>query len=185
MNNPGSSNPEPSSGLKPPRFSLRTLLWAFTIFGLLLTAYANFGSHVVAIFCLLALAILAHVAGNALGTQLRASGASDATDGSRSGGHGLPRRKPAAGDFAPVTKLQERSPLGRPIVIATAVGAVAGGVLGGIIFSRLLAEKLTLSSISIGIIAAAVLGGIWTFITSSFLQVAGGALWQALRESKR
>ncbi|MBI2479408.1 MAG: hypothetical protein HYV60_12490 [Planctomycetia bacterium] len=48
-----------------------------------------------------------------------------------------------------------------------------------------LMEHPTLSAIALGVIASAVLGGIWTFGASSFLQVASSALRQAARNSKR
>ena len=87
-------------GLRPPRFGLKTLMWAIALFAALLTAYANFGSHVMAGLCLLALTILAHVAGNALGTQLRASGDASPRDKTTAGETMLPQRAVAA-DFAP------------------------------------------------------------------------------------
>ncbi len=47
-------------------------MWSMVGVGLLLTAYVQFGSHVMAVVVLLLLTIFAHVAGNSLGTKLRA-----------------------------------------------------------------------------------------------------------------
>jgi hypothetical protein len=48
----------------------------------------------------------------------------------------------------------------------------------------MLMEHPTVITIALGVLASSVLGGIWTFGASSFLQVASSALRQAARDSK-
>ena len=57
--------------------------------------------------------------------------------------------------------------------------AVAGGIAGGYLLLATIKQQATLANMAIGVGAFAVLGAIWTFVASSFLQVLGGALWQA------
>jgi hypothetical protein len=168
-------------GLKPPRFSLATLFVAIAILGVLFAAMNYLGTYATLLFILFTLAVAAHVAGNALGTQLRANGdrppiVSD--DSARR------RRDPiATADFAPPSQLRQRSALGKPIFISTVVGSAAGAVLGGYGLTMLM-EHPTVITIALGVLASSVLGGIWTFGASSFLQVASSALRQAARDSK-
>lgn len=148
-----------------------------------LFAVANYiGSYATLLLIFFALTIAAHVAGNALGTQLRENG--DRRKDADRDGVQLARRPVASTDFAPASQLHYRSALGRPIFITTVTGIVTGAVLGGYGLTTLM-EHPTLASIALGVIASGVLGGIWTFGASSFLQVASGALRQAARDSKR
>ena len=163
-------------GLKPPRFSLATLFFAIAMLGGLFAAMNYLGAYATLLFILFALTAAAHVAGNALGTQLRANGdrppiVSDDLANRRRG-------PIATADFAPPSQLHQRSALGKPILISTAMGSAAGAVLGGYGLTMLM-EHPTLITIALGVIASAVLGGIWTFGASSFLQVASSALRQA------
>ena len=168
-------------GLKPPRFSLAALFIVVSVLGVLFAAMTYLSSYAVLLFMLFILTVAAHVAGNAIGTQLRENGnrqpLSD-LDAMRR------RRRPiAATDFAPTSQLHHRSALGTPIIITTAVGSAAGAVLGGYGLTTLM-ETPTLLAILLGAVASAVLAGIGTFIASSFLQVASSALRQAARDAK-
>ena len=167
-------------GLPPPRFSLAALFWLIGVLGVLFAAMGYFGSHATLLLIVLALAVFAHVAANALGTRLRENG------NRRMDGEGKPVAGPAAwqrvakSDFAPATRLRERSALGKPAVIATIVGAVLGGVLGGFGLT-LVMQRITVTTVVLGVFASAVLGGVWSFLAASFCQVALGAAWQAVR----
>ena len=172
-------------GLNPPRFRLGSLMWAFVFLGAIFALMSYLGSHATLLAILFALAIVAHVAGNCLGTQLRRNGdtpVASATNRTK------PRvQKPTPQDFAPTTRLRQRTSLGRPIVIVTGLGTLLGGLLGGsglLLLIPIESSLSSLSSLALGAAAAGVLGGIWTFLAMSFLQVAGGALWQATREIK-
>ncbi|MDA1050376.1 MAG: hypothetical protein O3C40_07825 [Planctomycetota bacterium] len=168
-------------GLKPPRFSLSSLFLAVAVLGILFAAMNYFGSYATLLLILFALTVAAHVAGNALGTQLRENG-----NRHPAANHdALQQQRPpiASTDFAPTSQLHDRTALGRPIHITTFIGSVAGAVLGGYGLTTLM-ERPTLHAIALGVIASAVLGGIWTFAASSFLQVASSALRQAARDTK-
>ena len=87
----------------------------------------------IAALVLLALAVIGHVAGNALGTRLRQNGSRPVDEE----GLDLPSAKPwpralSPDEFAPATQLSRRSSLGRPIFVATVLGTIAGGIGGGL-----------------------------------------------------
>jgi hypothetical protein len=180
MNVPDDHRP----GLPPPRFGLAGLMVAVTLLGGFFALLNYAGSHAAALAILFALAVIAHVVGNAMGTRLRQNGDTPPCDRPARNPAGR-RDRPQAADFAPATKLRNRSALGRPIAWITVSGTVAGGLLGGFVFWRLVDRPADYAGVLCGALAAAVLGGIWTFVAASFLQVAGGAMWQALRDSNR
>ncbi|MBC8351350.1 MAG: hypothetical protein H8E66_05155 [Planctomycetes bacterium] len=170
-----------SSGLKPPRFSLAALFVIVGVLGTLFAAMSYVGTYATLLLILFALTIAAHVAGNAIGTQLRETGSRPQT--LEPDAPGRKRGPIASTDFAPTSQLHHRSALGKPILVTTTIGSIAGAVLGGSGLAMLMEDR-TLLAIMLGVIASAVLGGIWTFGASSFLQVASGALRQATRDSK-
>lgn len=138
----------------------------------------------IAALVLLALAVIGHVAGNALGTRLRQNGSRPVDEA----GLDLPtvKRWPRAlspDEFAPATQLSRRSSLGRPIFVATVLGTIAGGIGGGLWPAFAARNGPELASIVIGVVAFAVLGGIGTFGMFSFAQVLLGALRQANAEA--
>ncbi|MEO8495918.1 MAG: hypothetical protein ABI614_12660 [Planctomycetota bacterium] len=168
-------------GLKPPRFSLASLFVGVAMLGVLFATMTYLGSYATLLLIFFALTIAVHVAGNAIGTQLRENG-----NRRPIANHDVAprtRRPVASTDFAPASQLHHRSALGTPILITTVMGSVAAAVLGGYGLTTLM-EHPTLLTIALGIIASAVLGGIWTFGASSFLQVLSSALRQAARDSK-
>lgn len=165
--------------LNPPRFSLATLFVAVTVLGVLFATMTYVGAYATLLLIFFILTIAAHVAGNAIGTQLRENGSQRPI-----ANRDVPSRRPVAStDFAPASQLHHRSALGMPILITTVMGSVAGAVLGGYGLTTLM-EHPTLITIALAVIASAVLGGIWTFGASSFLQVLSSAMRQAARDSK-
>jgi hypothetical protein len=169
--------------LRPPQFGLRTLLVVVTICAVLL-AIARLGvlSPIeLGIIGFLALSIFAHVAGNAIGTRLRAIG--DVREACPPDDSPEPCRPIEKADFAPATRLGERSTLGWSIIIATNVGLAAGAIGGGLwtfLFSRGQPDPV---AISIGVVAFGILGAFGAFAIVSFTQVLAGAIWQALQGS--
>ena len=172
------------SRLRPPRFGLKTLLWLVTALAICFASIGYLGSHATALLILFALAVLAHVVGNAMGTQLRDLGSQRAVDRADPTAGGGKFRPLTESDFAPATRLRDRVPLGRPLTIVTLLGTVCSGVGGGFLFMRLMRPPIQMTNVALGFIAAAVLGGIWTFAAASFLQVAAGAIWQARQDPK-
>ena len=174
-------------GLEPPRFKLGSLMWGFVVLGVIFSLISYLGSHATLLVVLFVLAVVAHVAGNALGTQLRSNGDRRSPG---VGGSNLTDRSHTAtpADFAPTTQLGNRSSLGRPIVVITSVGTVFGAVAGGLGLSLVMQQEVSVSavgSLTLGMFAAGVLGGIWTFLAASFLQVSSNALRQATRDTKK
>ena len=163
-------------------------MWAFVVLGVIFALIGYLGSYSTLLIILFVLAVVAHVAGNVLGTQLRNNGDTPlGADGYKTGRR-IRVRKATPADFAPVTRLGDHSSLGRPIVIVTCAGTVLGAVAGGAGLFLLVHEELsvsTIGSITLGMLAAGVLGAIWTFLAASFLQVACSALRQATREAKK
>src|SRR5688572_27186209 len=122
-------NPKSNSVLPPPRFGLRTLLLVVTGCAVIF-AMSNWLSPIaLAGVVMLVLCVIAHVAGNAIGTRLRELGPSR-----RSGRDSAaePLARPQGADFAPVTRLSQRQSLGWPIILGTAGGTLAGAVGGGL-----------------------------------------------------
>lgn len=128
---------------------------------------------------MLVLSVIAHVAGNAIGTRLRELGGRRKPKLSEGGSVSAPDR-PAAHDFAPVTRLGQRTSLGWPIVVGTAAGTLAGGIGGGVWTMFNAQGHVDPFSVAIGVLAFAVLNGIGAFVIFGFLQVGIGALRQAL-----
>lgn len=161
------------------------MLWVVALLAVLSALVGYFGLHSALVLVLFALAVAAHVAGNALGTQLRANG--DRPLQSENGNSvGRPiRRAPTADEFAPSTELRDRCSLGPPIVIATISGGFLTAAAGGLLMIVTLERAPTWTAIFAGTIACGTLGAIWTFVAFSFIQVATGAIWQATRNIDR
>lgn len=174
---------EPLGGLQPPQFSLRSLFWAMGSVGVLLAIWQAFGPAVGITLVLALMAIFAHVAGNAIGTRLQEnspanrSGSDSAVPGSR-----VPRARIPADHYAPVTRLSSRTPLGRPLMIVTALGAGLGGIVGGVLLVALHPAGATPATVTLGCLATAVLAGLWTFWLGGLVQVFCGAWWEAHRQ---
>lgn len=155
------------------------MLWAVALLAVMSALVNYFGLHAALIVVLLVLAIVAHVAGNALGTKLR-----------ESGDRPLPRfpgepvakpshRAPTAEEFAPSTELGDRRSLGLPIIVATVAGGTLAAVLGILLMVTLLEPAPTWVALIAGTVACGALGAIWTFVSFGFIQVTVGAFWQA------
>lgn len=132
---------------------------------------------------LFVLAVLAHVAGNALGTRLRENGDTPlAEDGQTPMQHVNLCRRTAKENFAPTTSLSRRRALGWTILIVTCTGIIVGAMLGGYLLTRISGE-LSMSSIGFAILFCGAMGGFVTFLTSSFLKVTFAAFLQSHRDS--
>lgn len=179
--------PSPSDlrpALKPPQFSLRSLLLLMTLCAIVFSLVNVLPPMVLGGLVFLMLSIFAHVAGNAIGTRLRDNGsqhgnADDAPQGEtwRSGTPETPR-------YAPQTKLGQRQSLGWPVFAATGTGLFLGGGGGGIWTASASAGDAAELSILVAVVAFAVLGGFAAFLAFSFAQVGLGALRQALGGSR-
>lgn len=171
---PNSAGPEfEPSPLDPPRFTIRALLLATALVGALLAMYQAIGGYAAVLIVILALAVVAHVAGNAIGTKLR-----DRSTQSRPAATEPPRQL-QQGDYAPKTNLAARESLGWPLLIATAIGVLAGALAGALLFTHWEMEKATWEDTLLGALAFAMLGGMSTFVAAGFAQVMFRAWRQA------
>jgi membrane protein implicated in regulation of membrane protease activity len=153
---------------------------AIAVLAGLLSAMTYLGGPATLLLALFAAAILAHVAGNALGTRLRDGDGQPFTPLARAAAHSQPVK---ATEFAPTTRLRDRYSLGRPTMIATLSGAIAGGLLGGLGLTMLMNE-VTAPAVGLAFGASTVLGAIWAFAAASFLQVSYTAARQATSEKE-
>jgi hypothetical protein len=168
--------------LRPPQFRLSTMFWIVGACGLLFTAMSAAGPIGAFALLLLVLAIVAHIAGGAIGTRLREIGsvkdpAEQLLLRSRS-------TRVAKHEFAPETQLCQRTSVSRTMIIFTIVGAVLLGVTGSAALFWLTWGKLNAPTAIVAIGSSAVLGALVGFMCSSFAQIAGGAWWQARRGVK-
>ena len=164
-------------GLKPPQFSLRTLLLIVTL-SAIFCAVSNFLPPLMtAGLIFLAICVAAHIAGNALGTRLRENGnrAIDAVGQPLA----LPQHSSRSAPNAPPTALCQRRSLGWPVLAATLCGILACGTGGGL-WTALNGAAPAISAIIIAVVSFGVLGGFSAFLAFSFVQVGLGALGQAM-----
>jgi hypothetical protein len=163
------------------------MLGGVAVVCVLLAASRVVGALAMAGLVLALLCVAAHVAGNALGAQLRANGSQPLRDPAADHGLGGSGERivrppsPTEADFAPVTALSYHTALGRVMFVAIGAGGVLGGVLGGGVLAVANWERATIANTALGAISCAVLGGLWGFWASSFFKV----IWRAWSEAKR
>lgn len=158
-----------------------TLLLVVTAVCALMAAARAAGAVGGPLLLLLVLAILAHVAGNALGTRLRSIGSVPEPPPDRCP-DGLPSSRPIrATQFAPVTSLRERTRMGAGMIVLTLLGAVLGAACGGALLTLVNWERVTWASAALGSSSFGVLGGLAGFLGSRFLQILAHAWLQAHR----
>ncbi|MCE9528156.1 MAG: hypothetical protein K8R36_19105 [Planctomycetales bacterium] len=166
--------------LRPPQFTLRTLIGLITLLAVFFSLVNLVHPLVMTGLVLLAVLIAAHVAGNVIGTRLRELGDRPVTKG----GQDIPRRRfnpPIDQEsFAPPSDLARKVSLGLPVLIVTAAGAAVGGFGGGL-WGYLAAGSGGWLNIGVGCVAFGFLGGFVSFALYSFTQVLLAAWWQAVR----
>jgi hypothetical protein len=155
----------------PFQFRLRTMLLTVTLCGAACAVMNAIGPVWSVIFCFFVLLAAMHVLGNAIGTRLR----DDATANAAIHAEDRPVCPPSLAVPARSKRLAQHAPLGRWIGVSTAIGLMAGGTLGGILYSG----RATPAGATVGTISSAVLGGFAAFLAGSFLRVSLSALWQA------
>lgn len=168
------------AGLAPPRFGLRTMLGLISLICGCLAAFAAAGPVIGSALLLAVFVVAAHVAGNAIGSQLRHNGNRPlSVDGDNQSVNRVRRQPPDASHFAPQTRLSRRAPLGWFMRIMTTLGCIAGAVAGGLFLDATSSRPLSYSTMIFGCIAMGVLGGLFAFWLFSLMQVFLLAWWQA------
>ncbi len=171
---------EPVVGLKPPQFRLRTMLLAVTFLAILLAVAKFWSAAAVVFFAFFLVAIVLHVAGNVLGTQLRQN----------RGGGKIPGRESRTQavvptDVPPATRLGDKSALGQPIRILTIVLSILSAGGGCIWTWYQYGRNAGWENYLVAVVAFGLLGAIWSFLVIGFMQVRGGAFLQATRGHSR
>ena len=161
-------------GLKPPQFRLRTLLLAITAVAAFLAAARWTPPVVWGVGAFLALSVAAHIAGNALGTQLRRRNGAAFRGGEIAVTSSANRPPPT-----PPSSLHHREALGRPVLWFAVFGGIAGAVGGcGWLWMRYGAQ-LDAGALAIAGAGFGGLGAFLMFLACSFLQTVAHAVHQA------
>ncbi len=162
--------------LRPPRFTLRTMLALVTALCCLFAVMSAVGLLWSAMLALFLSLIAAHVFGNSVGTRLR-----DHTS------HQLAERKVAGQRAVPVAlnlnvaaprQLTQRTKLKRITALMTICGAFVGAQFGGVALAAVHPQS-SVAAVVLGVCSSAVLGGFAGFLASSFLSVIRQALAEA------
>ena len=151
-----------------------------TVLGMMLALIRILPEYTIGITILLA-AIIAHIAGAAIGTQLRRNGS--AVDPEEDQLTGRTRHRSFHRDrcdFAPATQLRDRTSLGSRISVVTLCGAGAGALLGGPALAWINWSQINLANLALAMTACALLGGLASFLASSFCEV----LWNAFSQAR-
>ena len=169
--------------LKPPQFSLRSLLIGTTVVAVLLALMTVVGTLWSLAILFLVLLMAAHVVGNSLGTRLRDGG----TGRSARLTVWAPERHAARTSRSAVpspTRLRQRSRLHWINLVLTLGGVAAGGYFGGASLAATYPEATTAAH-ALAYVSSGVLGGFAVFAVSSFLSVVRQALSEAHAGSDR
>jgi hypothetical protein len=164
--------------LRPPRFSLRTLLLVMSGLCCLFAAMAALGLLWSAVLLLFLSLVAAHVIGNSLGTRLR-DHASRQIAADRIARPRLPLQAIRPNVAAP-EQLTGRAKLNRITLILTVGGALVGAELGGAGLA-VVHPQASAAAVGLGVVSSAVLAGFAGFLASSFLWVVRQALAEAHR----
>ncbi len=164
------SPPTPPPRQRPPQFTLRALFGLVAVVAVICfiaTTVSVLWAVVIGWFLIL---VVGHVLGNWLGRTIGRQPTSPEQTAER------PEGKPLV--FAPTSRLRHHVILGRAMFISAGLSAVVGGVLG-ILFVLNRPQPPSWTGVLVGAVSAAVLGGLFGFLVSSFLSVGLCALHEA------
>lgn len=168
-------------GLGPPRFGLSTMLGTIAAFCIVLASYTWFGASGALVFGLFALAVLAHVTGNWLGTQLRDIGNQHhRQQREEASSHALQQKYAIEKHhFAPSTPLRDHWQMSWLAKLGVLVGALLFGVGGAALIALADGKPMTWASFGLAAVAFAVLGAIGLFLGVCFVQAGWNAITAA------
>ncbi|MFM7109199.1 MAG: hypothetical protein ACKOZU_11500 [Planctomycetaceae bacterium] len=154
-----------------------TFSWLAVLLGVACAAIGWLGIAGWIAAVVLAGCVAVHVAGNALGTSLRAATDRDlARTAARRDAAPLPAPPPPA-------RLQRRTSLGGLVVVSAAVGGMIGGVTGAA--ALLLLVGSTPGGAVLGGGSAAVIGALAGFLLASFVEIVRTSLREAVAAETR
>jgi hypothetical protein len=178
---------DPDATLKPPQFTLRTLLILMAVVAVLLGVMSAVGSMWSLGVLFVLLLVAGHVAGNSLGTKLRSGAPTREAAVQRTPTQPPGAMRPRATGATPLAmprRLREPTRLHWINIVLAAAGAAAGSYYGG---SALVASypDAPTSAFVLAYVSSGVLGGFAGFVVSSFLSVTRQALSEAHAGSDR
>ncbi len=150
---------------------LATYAWLTVVVGLACAAVGWLGLAGWLAVAVIAASVAMHVAGNAIGTNLR-----EATDRSlertqsQAGNQPLPARPPA--------HLERRTSLGRLVPVSVCIGGTCGGLAGTAALLRL--ASASAAGAVLGGISSAILGGLFGFLAASFVEIVRTSIGEAI-----
>lgn len=149
--------------------TLRTFSWVTVVVGVAVAAVGWFGvagtlAIVVGVAC-----VAAHVAGNAIGTNMR-----DATDRDVAHRSARPVHLPPQ---QPPTLLERGESLGRLVPVSAGIGGVAGATIGTTCLIVFVGSSW--AGAALGGVSSGVIGGIGGFLLASFVDVIRSAFREA------
>jgi ABC-type Mn2+/Zn2+ transport system permease subunit len=172
------SNDLPSPGLKPPQFSLRTLLLVIALLGLFFAWVPYIPATASFLIVMAVLTVFAHLAGAHIGSQLKA-GAPRARVSPANDRLLVPRVEKM--HFAKTTELSQRKSLGWPLLVCVAIGLLGGGAGGALLARIIYPEMAGWAHIVLAGVTFAGLGGMVAFLVGGFLQTSLSGLLEATR----
>ena len=149
-----------------------TYSWLAVVLGLACAAIGWLGlAGWMAAFVLVA-SVAMHVAGNAIGTQLR-----EATDRDVARFRSLAETRPLPAHREP-SQLERRTSLGRLVPVSAGIGACCGGVTGATALAMLTSSSP--AGALLGGVSSAVIGGLIGFLGASFVEIVRTSLGEAI-----
>ena len=173
------------ASLEAPQFRLSTLMLLITSFSGVLAASLVLPPLMTFALVLLLAAIVAHVAGNYLGTKLRNS----ATELSRSEQSQTEQKEvwrevvQQTREAIPRSRLTDRSPVGIAITLFIALGVIASTTAGSYWLSTAQTEPPAWPDFLMGCFAFAVLGAIWGFAVGGFVCIGYRTIKHSIEQS--
>jgi hypothetical protein len=164
----------PSLHLGPPQFGLRTMLLIVSSVAVLLGLSQWMSPISFAALLLLILSIIAHVAGNVIGTRLK-----EVQRARKKEEPEEPRASLRSEHFAPTTKLGGRQSLGWLPLGCGIGGFVIGAILGCAWTAYLLGSEFDWGTLALAALAFGALGGIGGFLVVGFSK----AFWDAWQQA--
>jgi hypothetical protein len=171
--------------LGPPQFGLRTLLLAVSIAAVLLGLAQWLSPVYLAAVVFVLLSVIAHVAGNVIGSRLRdGKAAKVAAEDKHEPAYSQQQHSTSLKEhhFAPVTKLGHRHSLGWLPLAISVLGFLLGAALGGGWTAWLLRRDLDWFPVGVAACAFGALGGFGGFLVSGFCKSLGDAWSEAANE---